>query len=218
MQSQFGREAFRMVKLLKLIKLMRVFRLGRLVGKLQERYQIKHGTIMIVKFAFIIIFAAHWLGMIYFFATRIQPADDTGHTWLTAYLSDTGVDIINRSKLEQYVAALYWALTTMSTIGYGDIIPKTLLERCLTIVCMIIGAFTFAYGLTNVCTLLFNHDSYKVQFESMTDEVTEISDRHLTLTLTLIGGHRIPRQACRPGTAHAENEYLYVVPASILHN
>lgn len=172
------REAFRMVKLLKLLKLMRVFRLGRLVGKAQERYQIKHATVMIAKFAFIILFSAHWLGCIYFFAARIQPADRTDKTWLTEYLSDVGYPIGERNDLEKYVAAMYWALTTMTTIGYGDIIPKTTVERCLTILCMIIGAFIFAYGLTNVCTLLFNHNKYQVDFECLTDEFTEFLDRH----------------------------------------
>lgn len=169
----------RMVKLLKLIKLMRVFRLGRMLGKFQERYQIKHGTIMIAKFGALILFAAHWLGCIYFFLTRIQPDDSTGKTWLTEYLSDVGRPIGDRSNLDKYVASLYWALTTMSTIGYGDIIPKTNLERILTMFCMLFGAFLFAYGLTNVCTLLFNHDLYSVEFEGATDELSEFLDRHM---------------------------------------
>lgn len=185
LEEAVPREAFRMVKLLKLLKLMRVFRLGRLVGKAQERYQIKHATVMIAKFAFIILFAAHWLGCIYFFIARIQPnawiATNPGEgekTWLTEYLSDVGPPVGERSKLEQYITCLYWALTTMTTIGYGDIIPKTAIERVLTIICMIVGAFTFAYGLTNVCTLLFNHNKYQVEFECLTDEITEFLDRH----------------------------------------
>jgi len=53
-----------------------------------------------------------------------------------------------------------------------------MLERIMTILCMIIGAFTFAYGLTNVCTLLFNHNKYQVEFESLTDDFNEFLDRH----------------------------------------
>merc|ERR1712166_1472572 len=118
--------------------------------------------VMIAKFAFIILFAAHWLGCIFFFIARIQPAEKTNKTWLTEYLSDVDDPIGERGDVEKYIACLYWALTTMTTIGYGDIIPKTTIERVMTIVCMIVGAFTFAYGLTNVCTLLFNHNKYQV--------------------------------------------------------
>jgi len=172
------REAFRVVKLLKLLKLMRVFRLGRLVGKYQERYQIKHATMMIVKFTFIILFAAHWLGCIYFFAARIQTASYGGYSWLTEYLSFTDAAIGERDVGEKYVASLYWALTTMTTIGYGDIIPVTVTERLVTAICMISGACTFAYGLTNVCTLLFNHNKHQVDFEGLNDELNEFLTRH----------------------------------------
>ena len=133
---------------------------------------------MISKFSFIIVFAAHWLGMIFFFLARIQPHDSTGKTWLTEYLSDVGLPIGDRNNLEKYVASMYWALTTMTTIGYGDIVPKTTLERFMTTICMIIGAFVFAYGLTNVCTLLFNHNKHQVEFEGYTDELNEYLDRH----------------------------------------
>jgi voltage-gated potassium channel len=34
---------------------------------------------------------------------------------------------------------IYWAIVTMSTVGYGDIVPHTLLGRCIASVLMIIG-------------------------------------------------------------------------------
>lgn len=36
-----------------------------------------------------------------------------------------------------------------------------------------IGACVFAYGLTNVCSLLFNHNKTKVEFEALTDEMSD---------------------------------------------
>ena len=84
------------------------------MSKVQERFQIKHATVMIIQFIFIILFAAHWLGCLFFFASDNVDED---HTWLTEYLSGTGDPIGNRSNGEKYVACFYWALTTMSTIG-----------------------------------------------------------------------------------------------------
>lgn len=34
---------------------------------------------------------------------------------------------------------VYWAIVTMSTIGFGDIVPHTVLGRCVASVLMIIG-------------------------------------------------------------------------------
>eukprot|EP00658_Telonema_sp_P-2_P007057 TRINITY_DN12631_c0_g2_i2.p1 TRINITY_DN12631_c0_g2~~TRINITY_DN12631_c0_g2_i2.p1 ORF type:complete len:482 (-),score=67.67 TRINITY_DN12631_c0_g2_i2:148-1593(-) len=156
--------------MLKLLKLLRIFRLGRMVSKIQERFQIKHATIMIIQFVCLIMFAAHWLGCLYYYVSDETNAE---HTWLTQYLSETGHPIGDRNTGEKYVASLYWALTTMSTIGYGDIVPISNAERILTTIAMVIGACTFAYGLTNVCTLLFNHNRRKVEFEGLTDEFND---------------------------------------------
>ena len=42
----------------------------------------------------------------------------------------------------------------------------------------IFGACTFAYGLTNVCTLLYNHNKARVAFEGLTDEMNDFMSQH----------------------------------------
>jgi hypothetical protein len=37
------------------------------------------------------------------------------------------------------MAALYWTYTTISTVGYGDIVSNTVIERMLAIMLMIFG-------------------------------------------------------------------------------
>eukprot|EP00959_Pyramimonas_sp_CCMP1952_P161143 3369800-Pyramimonas_sp.AAC.1 len=45
---------------------------------------------------------------------------------------------------QQYIASVYWAVTTMSTIGYGDITAVTTMERIVALLCMCVGAAIFA--------------------------------------------------------------------------
>lgn len=169
-------EAFRGLKIIKLVKLLRVLRLTRLIALLQERFQIKHATVMIVEFMGIIFMVAHWLGCVFYFVTKLQWDND--QVWSMSYLADTpGGPLENRAVYEKYIAVLYWSLTTMSTIGFGDIVPKTTTERVFTTVSMILGACIFAYGLTNVCALVFNHNKHKARFEANTDELNEYIER-----------------------------------------
>lgn len=44
----------------------------------------------------------------------------------------------------RYSASLYWAVTTMSTTGYGDILPLTNLERSYALVVMLVGVVVSA--------------------------------------------------------------------------
>jgi hypothetical protein len=39
------------------------------------------------------------------------------HSWITTYM-ETGDTLYT-----QYITSLYWSITTMLTVGYGDILP-----------------------------------------------------------------------------------------------
>ena len=62
----------------------------------------------------------------------------TGDGWYESYPSDD-VDSSEWYWGRQYLVALYWAFTTMTTGGYGDVTPQTDEERIFCIFAMIIG-------------------------------------------------------------------------------
>jgi voltage-gated potassium channel len=49
---------------------------------------------------------------------------------------------------------VWWAAATLSTVGYGDIAPKTVAGRVLAVVIMVVGVGTFA-ALTATIASLF---------------------------------------------------------------
>ena len=47
--------------------------------------------------------------------------------------------------LNAYTSSLYWSITTLVTVGYGDITPVTKLESLYAIFYMIVCGFVFAF-------------------------------------------------------------------------
>jgi uncharacterized membrane protein (UPF0182 family) len=45
--------------------------------------------------------------------------------------------------LQKYVSSFYWAYSTVTTVGYGDVHAQTVLERLFCVVAMVIGGFIF---------------------------------------------------------------------------
>ena len=61
---------------------------------------------------------------------------------------------LNTTALHDYVTSLYWATTTMTTVGYGDITPYNDRDKILAISAMITGIILYGYILGAVAATL----------------------------------------------------------------
>ena len=64
----------------------------------------------------------------------------------------------NQSILSNYVSALYWTTTTLTTVGYGDIVPHTNIEKLYAVFVMIIGVGFYGYLIGNVVSVITKRD------------------------------------------------------------
>ena len=55
-----------------------------------------------------------------------------------AQLTPTATARILNDPLTQYLSAMYWAFTTTTTVGYGDILPQNIYEMWF-VICMEYG-------------------------------------------------------------------------------
>lgn len=109
-------------------------------------------TINLMKVVCFVIFVGHWLACIFFAIGSMELSEDE-NCWLREFeLHDKKVD-------EQYIASLYWAFATMTTVGYGDIYPITNQEKLFTMLSMLISCGVFAYVVGSIETIVRQSNS-----------------------------------------------------------
>ena len=175
----------RVVRLLRLLKLLRIVRSGRIFARLENALAINYGVIQLTKFLLWVILISHWLACAYHMVVNVEALeykclgneeDETqvieaaraaamDCSWVTYYYQgQTG-------WRDRYIASLYWSTMTISTVGYGDIVPVTSAERCYLIFAMLIGASVFAYVVGSVCGVVSAMDHKKTEFYNTMDDL-----------------------------------------------
>lgn len=75
-----------------------------------------------------------------------------------------------------YMASLYFTVTTLVTVGYGDITAYNFGERGMCILLMMIGVFAFSYATGTMSSIISNNDSKNIELESKIAMLYEIGE------------------------------------------
>lgn len=73
-----------------------------------------------------------------------------------------------------YVTSLYWTVTTITTVGYGDIAGANSLERLFCSMIMVIGVISFSFATSSLSSILQNYDQTNAQYTEKMNILNEI--------------------------------------------
>lgn len=145
-------QLLRMIRMLRFLRVLRLLRLAKLKKILMKIEDYIASNTLATLFVFarllsVVFFIAHWTACWWFFI-GYQDMAVSPVTWITK------AKIENKSNSEQYITALYWAFTTMTTVGYGDITAITVNEKIYAMFSMIVACGVFAYTVGSIGSLV----------------------------------------------------------------
>ncbi len=92
-----------------------------------------------------LICLAHFIACIWH-AIGYYKLRENDQSWLERYAS--------QGLFSRYLISLYWAITTLCTVGYGDITPTNLFEMFYCSCIMLLGTLVFGYSINSVGILI----------------------------------------------------------------
>jgi hypothetical protein len=73
-------------------------------------------------------------------------------------------DLIEETNARKVIISLYFAFTTLGTLGLGDYYPVSDLERLVCAFILLIGVATFSYIMGELLTMLIKIQNLNINF------------------------------------------------------
>ena len=104
------------------------------------------GLMSMLKFFFTMFIATHITGCVWVYMAKL---DDFGPgTWVFE------MDIDQSSMMRLYIWGMYWAISTISTVGFGDIHAYNSTEVIFSMFWMIFGVIFYSFTIGNLTQIM----------------------------------------------------------------
>ncbi|XP_076006052.1 voltage-gated delayed rectifier potassium channel KCNH8 [Genypterus blacodes] len=181
------------VSVVHLLKTVRLLRLLRLLQKM-DRYS-QHSTVVLTLLMSMFALLAHWMACIWYIIGKME-IEANAYNWDIGWLHELGKRLespfyaiggVNGTGLSirsVYVASLYFTLSSLTSVGFGNVSANTDAEKIFSICVMLIGALMHALVFGNVTAIIQRMYSRWSQYHTRTKDLKDfIRVHHLPQSL-----------------------------------
>ena len=184
--TAFGSQDGGYSNIFSILKVMRLFRLGR-VARALHRFLENSFALLLLMLSFYMI-VAHWFACVWYVIGREDIKNGNQFGWLSALANNTMQPFYvvtseppsNATVLaggprtrSMYLTALYFTMTCMTSIGFGNVAAETDLEKVFCIGMMIISSLLYAAIFGHVTTIIHNMTLATAKYHEMLGSVKE---------------------------------------------
>ncbi|XP_019463537.1 PREDICTED: potassium channel AKT1-like isoform X3 [Lupinus angustifolius] len=145
--------------LFNMLRLWRLRRVSDFFSRMEKDRNYNYFHVRCVKLICITLFAVHCAACFYYLvAARYH---DPKRTWIGATMDN----FLEQSLWTRYVTSMYWSITTLTTVGYGDLHPVNSSEMIFDIFYMLFNLGLTAYLIGNMTNLVVHGTSRTRKFD-----------------------------------------------------
>jgi len=153
----FGIRSKALLRYMRIFRLFKVFRAARfhkairflIKADAQNGRRVAAAISRILGAAVVLLLLAHLTACLWYLAALYGEGR-------TNWVTEAGLE--NQSLGLLYMFSLYWSITVLATIGYGDIAATTNVEMVLACAWMLIGAMFFSFFLSTMSSVITSLD------------------------------------------------------------
>ena len=138
----------------KVMKMAKISKVSTIFREIRETLSINPSLMRLITFAFWFVTVVHLMACGWVLIGASEP---------------------ERPHFDQYLRGVYWCVTTIATIGYGDYTPNhnSNLQIVYTIVVMVFGVGMYGFIIGNVSSLIANLDTARAAYQEKMEEIND---------------------------------------------
>ncbi|KFK41169.1 hypothetical protein AALP_AA2G094700 [Arabis alpina] len=158
--------------LFNMLRLWRLRRVGALFARLEKDRNFNYFWVRCAKLVCVTLFAVHCAACFYYLIAARHH--DPVKTWIGA----SNHNFLEESLWMRYVTSMYWSITTLTTVGYGDLHPVNTKEMIFDIFYMLFNLGLTAYLIGNMTNLVVHGTSRTRNFRDTIQAASNFARRN----------------------------------------